>query len=165
MKIILKVSDRINWLVLRILGLFVVALFAISIYGVFFRYVLNNPLPWPVPISRILLVWLALVGISVGLKEGEHVAIEGLVRALPPKYDRLIRLLGGIIIGVWLVVVIWQGWLATARADQLMMITAKIQLSFKWRLMAIPVSGIIQFIHILAWPSIVNKAMEERERG
>lgn len=165
MRRILSISDWLNWVVLRILGVLVIALFGINIYAVFFRYVLNDPLPWPVPISRILLVWIALVGISVALKEGEHVAIEGVVRTLPPTYERLIRLLGCLVIGVWLGVVIWQGWLATARADQLLMITSKLQISFKWRLMAIPVSGAVQLIHILAWPSIVNKAMEERERA
>jgi TRAP-type C4-dicarboxylate transport system permease small subunit len=165
MRIILSVSDRLNWFTLRILGVFVVALFGINIYGVFFRYVLNSPLPWPVPISRILLVWIALVGISVALKEGEHVAIEGAVRALPPKYERLLRLFGFLVIGTWLVVVIVQGWLAAARADQLMMITSKFQISFKWRLMAVPVSGAIQLIHILAWPAILQKAMEDREEA
>jgi TRAP-type C4-dicarboxylate transport system permease small subunit len=165
MKIILAVSDRVNWVVLRILGLFMVTLFAVNIYAVFFRYVLNNPLPWPVPISRILLVWIALVGISIGLKEGEHVAVEAFVNILPGKLDRAIRLFGGVVIGLWLVVVIWQGWLATARANQIMMITANFQVSFKWRLMAIPVSGVIQFIHILAWPTIVDQAIEKRKRG
>ncbi len=165
MKIILAFSDRVNWVVLRILGLFVVALFAINIYAVFFRYVLNDPLPWPVPVSRILLVWIALVGISIGLKEGEHVAVEAFVNVLPPKLDRAIRLFGGAVIGLWLIVVIWQGWLAAARADQIMMITANFQVSFKWRLMAVPVSGVIQFIHILAWPSIVDRAIEKRKRG
>ncbi|MBW2121816.1 MAG: TRAP transporter small permease [Deltaproteobacteria bacterium] len=163
MRVILRISDWLNQVVLKILGVLVIGLFGINIYAVFFRYVLNNPLPWPVPISRILLVWIALVGISVALKEGEHVAIEGAVRALPPKYERVIRLFGCLIIGVWLVVVIWQGWLAAARADQLMMITANLQISFKWRLMAVPVSGIIQLVHILAWPSILDKAMERRE--
>jgi len=165
MKIILTISDRVNWVVLRILGLFVVALFALNVYAVFFRYVLNNPLPWPVPVSRILLVWIALVGISIGLKEGQHVAVEAFVNILPPKVDRGIRLFGGVVIGLWLLVVIWQGWLATARADQIMMITANFQVSFKWRLMAIPVSGVIQFIHILAWPTIVDQAIEKRKRG
>ncbi len=165
MKSILAFSDRVNWVVLRILGLLMVALFAINIYAVFFRYVLNSPLPWPVPISRILLVWIALVGISIGLKEGEHVAVEAFVNILPPKLDRAIRLFGGIVIGLWIIVVIWQGWLATARADQIMMITANFQVSFKWRLMAIPVSGVIQFVHILAWPAIVDKAIQRRKRG
>lgn len=165
MRIILTVSDRLNWVVLRILGVLVIALFGINLYGVFFRYVLNNPLPWPVPISRILLVWIALVGISVALKEGEHVAIEGAIRALPPRHERLVRLFGCFVIGLWVAVIIWQGWLAAARADQLMMVTSKFQISFKWRLMAVPVSGVIQLIHILAWPSILEKAMEDREKA
>jgi len=160
MKIMLSISDWLNWIVLRILGVLLIVLFGINMYAVFFRYVLNDPLPWPVPISRILLVWIALVGISVALKEGEHVAIEGAVRSLPSKYEKLIRLFGYLVIGIWVGVVIWQGWLATARADQLMMITSKLQISFKWRLMAIPVSGVIQLIHILACPSIVEKAMK-----
>jgi len=165
MKMLFTISDRVNWVVLRILGLLVVVLFCMNIYAVFFRYVLNNPLPWPVPISRILLVWIALVGISIGLKEGQHVAVEAFVNVLPPKIDRAIRLFGGAVIALWLIVVIWQGWLATIRANQIMMITANFQVSFKWRLAAVPVSGVIQFIHLLAWPYIVDQAMERRRRG
>ena len=80
MRFLVLLSDRVNSVVLRLTGAMVLALFAINIHGVFFRYALNDPLPWPLPISRVLLVWIALLGVSVALKAGEHVAIEGIVR-------------------------------------------------------------------------------------
>lgn len=161
MKILTLISDKVNWAVSRILAVMVICLFGINLYGIFFRYALHSPLPWPVPISRILLVWIALIGISVALKKGEHVAIEGVIRALPARYEKLIRFFGYFLISVWLGIVIWQGWLATLRADQLMMISANIQIKFMWRFMAVPISGIIQFIHVLACPGLIEEAMKE----
>jgi len=163
-QLILLVSDWVNWVVIRVLGVMVAALLVITLYEVFFRYVLRNPLPWPVPVSRILLIWIALLGISVALKAGEHVAVEGAVLILPPRYQKLIMFLDYLIIGIWLAVIIWQGWLATTHATQLMVITRALRIQFKWRLAAVPLSGILQFIHLLAGPAILHKAVEGEEK-
>lgn len=165
MRWIISLSDALNGVVLQICAALVAVLFFVNIYGVFFRYALNDPLPWPLPISRILLVWVALLGVSVALKAGEHVAIEGLIRLLPDRYQRIIRISGFAVVGVWLAVVLWQGWLMTAAADQLMMISAKLQVSFKWRLAAVPVSAALQLVHVLACPAIVDRAMQEAREG
>lgn len=162
MDLLVSLSDKLNGIVLRVCGAMVAGLLAINVYGVFFRYALNDPLPWPLPISRILLVWIALLGISVALKAGEHVAVEGAVRALPLKYERYVRIAGYGVTGAWLAVVLWQGWLATAAADQLMMISSKLQISFKWRLAAVPASAAVQLVHILACPAIIDAAIKER---
>lgn len=69
---------------------------------------------------------------------------------------------GYAVTGIWLAVVLWQGWLATVAADQMMMISAKLQLSFKWRLAAVPISAAVQIVHVLACPAIIQAAMEER---
>ncbi|WP_035254641.1 TRAP transporter small permease [Desulfatiglans anilini] len=162
MDLIVSFSDKLNGIVLRLCGAMVAVLLAINVYGVFFRYALNDPLPWPLPVSRILLVWIALLGISVALKAGEHVAVEGVVRSLPAQYEKTIRLAGYAATGIWLAVVLWQGWLATVAADQMMMISAKLQISFKWRLAAVPASAAVQLVHILACPAIIQAAMEQR---
>lgn len=162
MNLIVSFSDKLNGIVLRVCGAMVAVLLVINIYGVFFRYALNDPLPWPLPVSRILLVWIALLGISVALKAGEHVAVEGVVRSLPEQYERTIRVGGYAVTGIWLAVVLWQGWLATVAADQMMMISAKFQLSFKWRLAAVPISAAVQIVHVLACPAIIQAAMEQK---
>ena len=162
MKTLVKVSDVANWIVIRFLAVLVIGLFGINLAGIVFRYFLGNPQPWPVPISRIFLVWTALLGISVALKEGEHVAIEGAVRALPSKYGKVVTYFSFLIIGIWSAVIFWQGWIIASEADQMMMISDKIQIKFFWRLLAVPISGALQFIHILACPKLVENKMEER---
>lgn len=161
--IILSISDWVNWLIVRVLGIMVIALFGITLYESFFRYALRNPLPWPVPVSRILLIWIALLGISVAFKAGEHVAVEGVVRALPMRYQKTILLFDYFIIGLWASVVVWQGWLTTSHATQMMTITRALQIQFKWRLMAVPVSAVIQLIHLLASPAIIQRTGEAKK--
>lgn len=43
--------------------------------GVFFRYVLLQPLGWTEELARYLMIWTASLAISVGVYHGEHIGL------------------------------------------------------------------------------------------
>lgn len=94
-------------------GLCLAGIMGAGALQVWYRYVLNAPLPWPEEVSRLLLVWLTYLG-ALALPESRlHVTIDVLYDRLPPPArrgaDLLTDLLGvafhGILVvaGLWLV--------------------------------------------------------------
>lgn len=70
--------------------------------GVFYRYVLNNPLTWTEELARYLMIWFAFIGMSLALKEEMHVGISIFIDLLPTKLKIVVKVLGNILIMVFL---------------------------------------------------------------
>jgi len=157
-------STRLNIYIYKITGLLILVQFGIVLYGVFFRYFLNNPLSWVLPISRIILVWTGLLGISIAFKEGEHVALKGFVSKLPMVIKKVILGLGYIFIIIYLFILVLKGFPIALHSTQLIMISEKLQISLSWSMMAIPVSAAINLIHLLPIPLLIQRDLKEIER-
>jgi len=74
----------------------------IVITGVFFRYVLNNSLPWVEDVSLIMMVTTAFVVAPFAYRSGANVAIEILVEMTPRFTVRIIRLIINIMV-LWII--------------------------------------------------------------
>jgi TRAP-type C4-dicarboxylate transport system permease small subunit len=68
-----------RWIGAVCLGLMVVAILA----QVFYRYVLNNALPWPEEASRFLMLWSTGLMAPTAFRRGGFVAIDMVIRLLP----------------------------------------------------------------------------------
>ncbi len=81
------------------IGLMVVAI----LVQVFFRYVLNNALPWPEELARFLMLWMTGMIAPLAYRRGGFVAIDMLEAALP---KRVAALLGLALLSLSLIVLI-----------------------------------------------------------
>jgi TRAP-type transport system small permease protein len=68
-----------RWIGAVCLGLMVVAI----LMQVFYRYVLNNALPWPEEASRFLMLWSTGLMAPTAFRRGGFVAIDMVIRLLP----------------------------------------------------------------------------------
>ena len=68
-----------RWIGAACLGLMVVVI----LLQVFFRYVLNNALPWPEEASRFLMMWSTALMAPTAFRRGGFVAIDMVIRMLP----------------------------------------------------------------------------------
>lgn len=68
-----------RWIGAACLGLMVVVI----LLQVFFRYVLNNALPWPEEASRFLMMWSTGLMAATAFRRGGFVAIDMVIRLLP----------------------------------------------------------------------------------
>ena len=82
---VLKISDAISWISMRLCALFLGVVVAITLVAVFYRYVLQLGLSWTEELSRGLNIWIIFLGASVGFKYSQHVAVEFLVDRFPQK--------------------------------------------------------------------------------
>ena len=85
--LIFKILENINTFILRIGRQFAwIAIFLmviVIILQVFFRYVLNNALPWPDEVARFLMLWMTGFIAPSAYRWGGFVSIDMLERFLP----------------------------------------------------------------------------------
>ena len=116
------------------------------IVAVFFRYALDAPIKWGEELARLIMVWAGLLGVSIALKDGEHIGLEMLVGRLSGRSLAGCNLVVHSLVGIFLAVLFLWGinisisaWGTTLPA---------LQISWTWSLLAVPVSAGIQLIHI-----------------
>jgi len=83
------------------------AMVVVTTMGVFYRYVLNNALPWAEEADRYLFIWLSFVGASITMRHKAHIAVDLLLRYVSPAWRyRLVLIAQGCVL-VFLGVVFW----------------------------------------------------------
>ena len=70
-------------------GLAIVVITLIIPFGVFMRYVMNNPQSWPEPASVVMMVMFSFVGGAAVYRANVHVAVEALLNAVSAGQKRL----------------------------------------------------------------------------
>ena len=163
LKSLKKLSDIVDKISLTLASIMVSLILFISIYGAFFRYVLQNPLPWTLPVSRILMIWSALFGIAAALKRSQHMSVEVLITSFPKKVEKIIRYIAFFFVIIFIVVLFWYGFLEVVNNSDTYMISATVRISSKWLVAAIPVSALLQLIHLLPLPLMIDSEMSKDE--
>jgi TRAP-type C4-dicarboxylate transport system permease small subunit len=111
---VLKPLGFVNAQVLRIgraIGIVAIALMVLAILTqVFFRYVLNNALPWPDEAARFCMLWMTGLMAPTAFRRGGFVAIDMLGEALPSKLGQVLNLFLLLICLAVLVVAVQIGW-------------------------------------------------------
>lgn len=107
----LQVWNDIVLKVGRAIGMVAIALMVVAILiQVFFRYVLNNALPWPDEAARFCMLWLTGLMAPTAYRRGGFVAIDMVVRALPMRAGAVLSLLLLLVAGVVLFTAVQIGW-------------------------------------------------------
>jgi len=111
MKSLINLLKNTNSFIKRIeeemCSIIVVMLVVSTAMGVFWRYVLHNPLPWPNELGMFLLLWLAFLGASLTNKDDGHYKISILYNALPEKTQRIINILSDLLELTFLIIFIY----------------------------------------------------------
>jgi TRAP-type transport system small permease protein len=118
------------------------------IFGVFFRYVVQDALTWTEETARYLMIWMGFLAMGLALREGGHIAVELVLERMPPELQRktlaLVRLLG---VG-FLLAVIGAGWVLIGRVSGQR--TPVLGISMMWPYLAIPVGCLLTAIEMVA---------------
>jgi TRAP-type C4-dicarboxylate transport system permease small subunit len=124
---------------------------------VFWRYVLNNALVWPEEVSRYCFMWACCLGMSVGVRRGDLIAIDVLWEGKPRRLRLTVSILARILTIPLLVVFVWQGWnLVGVVAGQL---TASTQIPVGWVYLALPVSSGLALLFLVEMLSADIRAL------
>ncbi len=83
-------SERLTWLVERVCVLLAVALVLDVWFGVLVRYLLPLPFTFMEEAARYLMIWTALLAVSIGIARREHIGVELVFDKFPPTVQRVL---------------------------------------------------------------------------
>ena len=115
--------------------------------GVFWRFVLKQPLSWTEEVILVCMVWMCFLGASIATKHNEHIFIDFVVALVPRRLARSMGILSMTLVTAVLVILIWQGALLVERTQEVTTIALGIPTMYMYA--AIPISGCLMLIHNL----------------
>ena len=104
--LVLRIGKNIAWISLALM-VFVIIL------QVFFRYILNNAMPWPDEAARFLMLWMTGLIAPLAYRSNGFVAIDMLGRALPMRSGLLLTMVLLVLSTLVLITAIKFGWAHT----------------------------------------------------
>ena len=146
-----------RWGVILLVG----AITVIVALGVFFRFVLNNSLPWTEEVAKFVMVWLAFIGAPVVLKEGGHIAIDFIPSRLPRWLGHALLMVIQVIVMVVLAVLVYQGWALAWNA--LPQVAATVEVSLFYIFLAVPIGSALMLT--VALELMLRQAVAIRSPG
>lgn len=90
-------------------GTALVAMTALIMAQVIFRYGLNNSIVWSEPAAVILMGWFIFLGAAVGIREGYHLSFDILIYLLPPRAKLVMFSISDFAVGAFGCGMVWYG--------------------------------------------------------
>jgi len=147
LKICRTLSDHLNFIIGRVCIVFFLILFFTLIAQIFFRYAIRNPLQETEELSRFVMIWMGLLGISVAFKNKSHLGVNMFCNLLPEMIQKLLLLIVRLIMLFFLTFVIVKGFEVSFLVKP--QIAPATKISMFWPMLSLPVFGIVTFIQVI----------------
>jgi len=128
-------------------GLMGGAMACIVIAGVIARYVLSTPLAWSEELSKFLMIWMVLIGMSIVTRHRENLGVTFLVEKFPVWLQRVIKLSADSLVLWFLFVLAVQGFEMAAKAK--LQVAPSLGITMYYPLLSIPVGAVLTIIQLL----------------
>ncbi|MGD2094072.1 MAG: TRAP transporter small permease [Phycisphaerales bacterium] len=126
------------------------------IWGVFTRYVLGHQSPWTEELAKMLLIWVALLGASIGFIKNSHLGVDFFVNKLNEKWKTIGQLIVYMLISVFAaVVLIYGGYRLVSLTLTTSQPSPALHIEMGYVYLALPISGF--FIVIFSIEMMVEK--------
>jgi len=128
-------------------GILFSIMFITLVIQVFSRQILNRPLMWTEELARLLFVYIAMIGITLGVKYEQHVGIEVFSDKFSPRLTKIMDIIKTILTGMAILLLIFIGLKITKRKSSLELISLGISSGYLYG--ALPLGGILMGIRHL----------------
>jgi len=125
---------------------FCAAMFAVTILGVFFRYVMTSPFEWTEEMARFLMLGLGFLAINIAVRRDEHIKIDFLLGYLPPVVAGFLAWLVDALIAFFLIYLTVKGW---SMATRTMMTAGTVELSMFWPYLTVPLGAFLSLVQLV----------------
>ena len=79
-------------------------------WQVFGRYVLNDTPTWAESLTLVVILYVALIGAAVGVRDAGHIGMESLLILVPDETRRWLEVVIFIFVGLFGAMMLWYGW-------------------------------------------------------
>jgi TRAP-type C4-dicarboxylate transport system permease small subunit len=95
-------------LMLTVAGLFaVVATVTLQVFG---RYVLNDTPVWAESLTLVMVLYVALIGAAIGVRDAGHIGMESLLVLVPADVRLKLEMVIHLLVGIFGLLMVWNGW-------------------------------------------------------
>ena len=146
----LEIISRVMDKTLSYIVAFLLVAMSVTVFGnVVCRYFLDFSLGWYEEISRFLLIWIVFLGAVIALIRGDHLAIDLLSFALPPRANRMLVVLVDVLVLVSLAIMFQGAWDMAIDSLQSGWVASSVPIPYGCVYMVAPVSAALMFIQTL----------------
>jgi tripartite ATP-independent transporter DctM subunit len=125
-------------------ALLVLAELLLLLANVIFRYVLNMPLNWGDELASLLFIWLAMLGVVIALRRGEHMRLTVFVSKMTPSMRAFSHCLVNVIVVAFVLMLIGPAW--EYAQDQWPIITPALEIQGTFRVASIVVGAALMLV-------------------
>ncbi|CAB3769716.1 TRAP transporter small permease [Paraburkholderia humisilvae] len=110
----MKIVTCFNRIVARVMtvlaAMCLAMLVALVMYSVVMRYVFNDAQDYIEPIGLLLVLFIAFMGAALKLRDGGHIGLDSLVKAMPPKVQMAMIAFQHVCLAVFAIAVCFGSW-------------------------------------------------------
>lgn len=126
---------------------FVAAMVICIWISVFTRYVMGDSINWGEQVAKYLMIWAAMVGSSLAVREGAHISVNILVDRLPVVLAKTCMVVGFMLSGTFLAVAAYYGTIwALGAMNQVDSVVGNMPLTVPY--LAIPVGSMLMLVQL-----------------
>lgn len=137
MKIFNKLEEWIG-------GTLFIILFAVMLLQIFSRQVLDSPLIWSEELSRFIFVYVGILGISIAIKNKQHVMIDFIYSRFSDKLKKYVSTFIELVVLACLLFFLYFGFKVALKKQELEIVSLNI--SYIWFYISLPVITILMLI-------------------
>jgi C4-dicarboxylate transporter DctQ subunit len=138
---------------------------ALIFYGVLMRYMFNSPKAWVEEVSSYSIVWGALLGISIALRNNHHIQVDMLYDKMSPKMKRVIDIFANLVSLFFCVFYTYYGVLLVLKRSTSGMVSLDVGIPMWIVYLILPISGIMFFARFIERFIHVIRGREEVPHG
>jgi TRAP-type C4-dicarboxylate transport system permease small subunit len=125
-------------------------LMSATVFGnVICRYFLDFSLAWYEEVSRFLLIWIVFLGAVIAYIKNDHLGIDVLLLALPPRIRRMVVILSDLLVLTALAIMFQGGWVMTADSLASGWVAASVPIPYGYVYMVGPISAALMFVQAM----------------
>jgi len=155
--------DKTSYHVNRIAKGLLVVLMSIMVldvlFGVMNRFILKLTVSWTEEVARYLMIWICMIGSTIALKEGTHVAVNLFILKFKESNRNIIIFINNVLIFAFLIIPAF--WGIKICFSQMGQTSPALRISMFWPFLSVPVGSIIMILHIISIQKAIIKGKAE----
>lgn len=136
-------------------GILMSVLTILTLGGVFFRYVLGNPVAWIYEVTIVSFSWMIFLGMAMAFKNNEHISILFVVDNLSPRVKYYWKQIVNVLVLIFLVIACYQGVRVTMGTMGQSYNTIPVPRGIFY--LAFPIGAVPSFVHVLLRILVLRK--------
>lgn len=134
------------------------------VLGVFTRYVLGHQIEWTEELAKLLLIWVALLGASIGFIRKSHLGVDYFVNKLNERWRNIGQIAVYLLVAVFAyIVLVYGGYGLVSSALKNSQPTPALNIEMGYVYIAVPISGF--FIVIFSIEMIIELISSLLKKG